>query len=110
MKKKVFISDSFEKLRKYVANEEYKGYDPYDTLCSPVPFRSFTSWGPVIATQVQKRNPYNIRKLLRIEKGINPKAMGLFLEAYVVLEESGIGEFTSQCDYFFQWLSENQST
>lgn len=109
MKKKVFISDSFEKLRKYVANEEYKGYDPYDTLCSPVPFKSFTSWGPVIATQVQKRNPYNIRKLLKIEKGINPKAMGLFLEAYVMLEKSGIGDYSSQCDYFFNWLCENQS-
>ena len=109
MIKKVFISDSFEKLRKYVASEEYKGYDPYDTLCSPFPFRSFSKWGPVVATQLQKRNPYNIRKLLKIEKGSNPKAMGLFLEAYVLLESSGTGEYTSQCEYFFNWLIENQS-
>lgn len=102
--------DSLELLQKYVAKEEYKGYDPYDTLCSPFPFRSFTSWGPVLATQIQKRNPVNVRRLLGIEKGHNPKAMGLFLEAYVALQKSGAGDYKSQCDYFFHWLSENQSS
>ena len=109
MKNKVFISDSFEKLRKYVIAEEYKGYDPYDTLLSPIPFRSFTSWGPVIATQIQKRNPFNIRKIVKIEKEHNPKAMGLFLEAYCNLHSSQISDYSKKMEYFFKWLSENTS-
>ncbi len=109
MKNSKLFSDSFEKLREYVAEEEYKGYDPYDTLCSPFPFRLFTSWGPVLATQIQKRNPFNIRKILGIKKGHNPKAMGLFLEAFVNLQKSGQADYVFQCDYFFKWLNQNQS-
>ena len=82
MKNSNLISNSFEKLHKYVVEEEYKGFDPYDTLCSPFPFKSFTSWGPVIATQIQKRNPINVRSILGIKKGHNPKAMGLFLKYF----------------------------
>ena len=109
MKNSNLISNSFEKLHKYVVEEEYKGFDPYDTLCSPFPFKSFTSWGPVIATQIQKRNPINVRSILGIKKGHNPKAMGLFLEAYVKLQKAGVGDYSSQCNYFFNWLNENQS-
>lgn len=103
------IEFAFASLLAYVQKEEYKGYDPYDTLCSPVPFKLFTSWGPVLATQFQKRNPINIRPLLGIKKGINPKAMGLFLEAYVLLHEAGKGNYKREIDYIFDWLSENQS-
>lgn len=110
MKGAITIDDSFNKLKKYVVAEEYKGYDPYDTLCSPFPFRRFTSWGPVLATQFQKRNPFNIRPLLGIKKEHNPKAMGLFLESYVRLHQAKQGDYTNEIEYFFKYLKENKSS
>ncbi len=101
---------SFEKLEAYISEEKYQGYDPYDTLNSWVPFHWLGKWGPVLATQVQKRNPINIRPLLGIKKEINPKAFGLFLHAYSILyKEFGKKEDLEKADYFYTWLKENAS-
>lgn len=97
-------------LEKYLVKENYKGYDPYDTLNSWVPFRLLGKWGPVLAIQFQKRNPINIRPLLGIRKEINPKAYGLFLQAYSILyKKTGKEEYLKKADYFFKWLNENYS-
>ena len=68
----------------YVENENFKGYDPYDTLNSTLPFNWLGKWGPVLAIQFQKRNPLNIRPAIGIKKEHNPKAIGLFLHAYSI--------------------------
>lgn len=58
------------------------GYDPYDVLKSPLPFNWLGKWGPVMAIQAAKRFPVNVRPLLGIQKGENPKGLGLLLNAY----------------------------
>ena len=63
---------SYNNLKHYIESENFKGYDPYDTLNSPIPFHWLGKWGPVLAIQFQKRNPFNIRKLLGIKKAHNP--------------------------------------
>jgi hypothetical protein len=104
------IKESFSILEKYIQKENYKGYDPYDTLLSWFPFRWFGKWGPVMAIQIQKRNPINIRPFLGIKKEYNPKAMGLFLHAYSLLYlKTGNREYKLQADYFFNWLKDNYS-
>lgn len=83
------IEDSFQKLADYCRREEFKGYDPYDSLNS-----KFFQKLPVIPriplvrlawTQFFKRFPYNLRPLVGVEKEYNPKALGLFLSAYCLL-------------------------
>lgn len=104
------IENSLLKLEKYLENEEFRGYDPYDTLNSWIPFQWAGKWGPVIAIQIQKRNPVNIRPILGIKKEINPKAFGLFLQAYSLLyAKSKKDEYLIKAKYFFEWLSKNQS-
>lgn len=76
------IDQSYSKLDQYVRNEHFAGYDPYDTLNSSIPFRKWGKWPPILAIQIQKRNPFGSRKLLRIKKGVNPKGLGLFLHSY----------------------------
>ena len=71
------IKHRFSQLQTYIESQAFKGYDPYDTLNSPLPFHCLGKWGPVLAIQFQKRNPFNIRKLLGIKKEYNPKAIGL---------------------------------
>ena len=65
------INNSLIKLESYIESESHKGYDPYDTLNSCIPFHFFGKWPGIFATQLQKRNPINIRPILGIKKEIN---------------------------------------
>jgi len=81
------VTDAIERLRTYVEAEDYAGYDPYDALNSPVVkcLTARSKWGRLVATQALRTCPVNLRPLLGIRKGHNPKAIGLFLGAYVAL-------------------------
>jgi hypothetical protein len=80
------IKDSFKKLFKYCEEEEYKGFDPYDSLNSRffnnIPFLSKNSLVKLAWTQFFKRSPVNLRHLVGIDKEYNPKAVGLFLSSF----------------------------
>jgi hypothetical protein len=78
------LIDALAKLQRY-CEKSYAGYDPYDALNSCIPFRKLGYWPPILAVQAMKRLPINLRPLLGVRKGVNPKAMGLFLEAYALL-------------------------
>lgn len=102
--------DSLEKLRRYVEQENFKGYDPYDTLNSPVKFRILGKFAAVLALQFQKRNPLNIRPLLGIKKEHNPKALGLFLYGYCKLHKQfPEKDYSKQTNYLFNQLKNNYS-
>ena len=98
------------KLIKYIEFQNFKGYDPYDTLNGWFPFHWLGKWGPVFATQLQKRNPVNVRPILGINKEINAKAIGLLLNAYSLLfKKTGELHYKEQADSFFRWLIDNPS-
>ena len=83
------------KLLAYCRANDWAGYDPYDALNSPVikylPFLNFRL--PRIAlTQTLKRSPLNFRPLLLIPKTENPKAIALFLMAFLKLKRAGLLE------------------
>jgi len=69
----------------YCWRKSWQGFDPYDALNSPfLTFMSMnTSLGRMICTQFVKRFPLNIRKVLWIKEGINPKGLGLFVSSLV---------------------------
>lgn len=105
------IEESLNRLKQYIEKEEFKGHDPYDTLNSFIPFSKFGKWLPILAIQFQKRNPINIRPLLGIKKGYNPKAIGLLLYAYCILYEKNKNkEYKNYIDFLFEWLQNNYST
>jgi hypothetical protein len=69
--------------------ENYYGYDPYDTLLSPIfsirPFNQrIVRFG---AQQVCKRIPISLRQILRIPKGLNPVTLGLSIQAHAYLSQ-----------------------
>lgn len=104
------IKHSLEMNISYVEASLFKGYDPYDTLNSFIPFSKMGKWIPALAIQFQKRNPINIRPLLGIKKGHNPKGMGLFLKAYCLLfEKTEDDQYKKQADFLFNWLKDNYS-
>jgi len=72
---------------RYVEAADYRGYDPYDALNSPVVrvVCGPSKWARIAATQLVRRCPLNLRPLLGIHKGHNPKGLGLFLWVYAKL-------------------------
>lgn len=84
---------------------EHKGVDPYDILRSPFPFEKLGKWPSVLATQFQKRSPLNLRPLLGIHPTLDPKAIGLALDAYCrMINVEGRSELKSVADELFQTL------
>ena len=81
------IFESLERLRDYVERAEFMGFDPYDALNSPI-LRKLScgrKQGRILFTQAVKRFPVNFRPLLGIQRGLNPKGVGLFLWGYAKL-------------------------
>ena len=87
------IREAVAKLDTYIVSEQYKGYDPYDALMSPLfhyfPFNN----KPVryIGQQIVKRLILDVRPLLGIPKGYNPVTLGLVIQglAYQIPSEPG---------------------
>jgi hypothetical protein len=77
---------SFLKLQEYCKQETYKGWDPYDGLNSKVfqslPLLPNKRISRLIWIQFIKKMPLNLRPLLKIEKGYNPKGLALFISGY----------------------------
>lgn len=101
---------SIKRLVNYCEHERFRGYDPYDTLNSFLSFGLIGKWGPLIAIQIQKRNPINIRPLIGIQKEINPKGAGLFLKAYCILYKiTSSDKYLEKAHDLFRWLNANYS-
>lgn len=84
------VVTTLRKLVAYCQAHDWAGWDPYDALNSrlfqAVPL--LNSRIPQIAlTQALKRSPVNLRSLLLIPKKQNPKALALFLSAFVKLTD-----------------------
>lgn len=84
MSDKIFAS--LGKLKDYCEKEGFSGWDPFDGLNSRVfknlPYISKSEFPRLAWIQAFKKNPVNLRKLFLIEKGYNPKGIGLFLNGY----------------------------
>ena len=81
------VRSAVEGAERFVLAEDYRGYDPYDALTSPV-FRVIRSRPRIVrrgAQQVLRRLPVNVRPLLGIRKGRNPVTLGLGLQAWALL-------------------------
>jgi len=81
------------KLLEYCQANDWAGYDPYDALNSSVfkylPFLD-SRWPRIAFTQFLKRCPVNLRPLFRIPKTENPKAIALFLTAFLKIKRIGL--------------------
>lgn len=100
----IYLKRALLDTERYVRKRQYKGYDPYDVLLSPFPFGKMGKWPPILAIQVFKRNPLNLRQLFRVPKQWNPKALGLFLHSYSILPKSD--ENRERCAWLFNKLME----
>lgn len=113
---KINLSNSINKLDKWVTMNNYKAYDPFDGLSS-----SYTKYltfnNPILKIVLQqsvRRFPINIRPLIGIKKEISTKAMGFFAQGYLNLyllnKEDKYLEKVKQClNYLIDNYSKNYS-
>lgn len=71
----------YGELYDWCRSEDFAGYDPFDGLNSEyfrrLPFRHLAT-ARLLFLQVVKRYPVNLRPLLRVSRGVNPKGVALF--------------------------------
>ncbi len=69
-------------------SQDYKGWDLYDALLSPL-FNSGSIFDisllRYVWTQINKRGPVNLRPLMGVPKSHNPKGLSLILRGYCLL-------------------------
>jgi len=73
------LREVWQKLHDFCTARQWRGYDPYDGLNSPLakflPGKSARqAW-----TQLHRRSPINLRPLCGIQPALNPKALALFV-------------------------------
>jgi SAM-dependent methyltransferase len=87
------VKPAMLKLLSYCRANEWAGYDPYDALnsrlFSVLPFLN-SRWPRLLLTQALKRSPVNVRGFLGVPKTQNPKALGLFLSAFVKFSKTDV--------------------
>jgi hypothetical protein len=109
------IVTSFNRLKNYCEQEEFKGYDPYDGLNSKlfnaIPVVNKNRYSRLVWIQAFKRSPLNLRALAGVKKEYNPKALGLFLSGYCNLYNANPQQQYLDKIYFFAArLQELQNT
>ncbi len=110
---KDLIINTIKSLHDFCIKEEFKGYSLYDSHNSIIPFQKLGRKISFYSNQIIKRSPLNFRPLIGVQKGINPKGYGLFLNAYVKMKLIGSlldEELLDNLNHkFFNWLVENAS-
>lgn len=97
-------------LDSWIEDQGFRGWDPHDALNSPLVRRLALQnrFAGIFWVQLLKRSPLNLRPLLAIQKGYNPKGMGLFLASYarkyVVSHDP---RYRENVTFLARWLLEN---
>lgn len=82
------ITKSLTNLVTYLQKNDFMGWDCFDGLNSKLfqvtPLRH-NRFFRMAVTQLVKKSPINLRRLLLIDKGYNPKGLGLFLSGFLQL-------------------------
>ena len=100
------------RLDAWIEKEKFQGWDPHDALNSPIlKTLSFEKrLTGILWVQLLKRLPGNLRPLLGVQKGYNPKGMGLFLSSYLrKFQIAGERSYWEKAALFSDWLQENIS-
>jgi hypothetical protein len=105
-------AEATQKLLKYCRENKWAGDDPYDALSSEL-FKTLpildTKIPRLVMTQALKRSPINLRRLLRIPKTQNPKALALFMSAFLKMSDTELPDRDRLIDYMIGRLIELRS-
>lgn len=113
------VWDSISRLDGWLERNGWAGYDPYDILGTsfflwlqrlapdaPLPARGLRK----VLLALERYYPLTMRRLLRVKKQVNAKAMGLFARGYLNLyQATGQARFKEKALFCLEWLLANPS-
>ena len=100
------------RLESHLRGQDFKGYDVYDGLNSPIlnALKFNSRYLGIIYVQLMRRSPINFRPLLLTKKGRNPKGIGLVVGALVKkYARTGDAKDLELAKNLAGWLLENVS-
>jgi hypothetical protein len=106
------LREAVDRIRAWGEAREWRGYDPYDALNSPLAryLTLGTELGRRLLTQAVKLTPVNVRPVLRITPEWNAKAIGLVASAYARLWAARRDETARvQALRWLEWLVANST-
>jgi hypothetical protein len=104
------LRHALDSLRAYVEEQDFAGHDPYDVLLSGWGLQRLGRRAGYAITQLHKRNPVNVRALLRIPRHRVPKGIALFLRAYAGMYALRPDpRILATMDELVRWLLENRT-
>jgi hypothetical protein len=105
-------SVAVQKLLAYCRQNNWAGDDPYDAMSSEL-FKVLPILNSkiprLVLTQTLKRIPINLRRLLRIPKTQNPKALALFMSTFLMLTNEEAPDREELIEYMIKRLIELRS-
>jgi rhamnogalacturonyl hydrolase YesR len=109
LKDKVF--ESLKRVEAWVETRDYKGYEPFDGLSSPVrPLTFGNLFLDRILMQAVRQSPFNLRPLLGIKPLDSTIGRGYMAWGYLhLLKATGNEEYGLKARKCLQWLMENKS-
>src|SRR5580698_3394196 len=106
------IRKALLKLEDWVITSEWKAYDTFDGLSSPLA-PILTLGIPLLRQLWQqgvRRFPINLRPLLGVKPSMSTKGMGFFAQGYLKLfQTDGREEYRARMRFCLDWLRDNRN-
>lgn len=105
------IRDSANKVEKWIEDHNYKGYEPFDGLSSPLRRFTFGSLlGERLLQQLVRQSPINLRPALGVRPLDSTKGRGYIAWGYTKLFKlTGLGQYKEKALSCLDWLDQNRS-
>ena len=97
---------SLQRLESWLIANDFKAFDPFDGLLSPLRLLTFrTQFLQQVLQQVVRRNPFNLRPLIGIRPHTSTKGMGFLGAGYARLYRlTGDEAYHQSAKDCFDWL------
>lgn len=106
------VLGSIEHLASWLEAKNYRGYDTFDGLSSPIlrPLTFETKLGRTILLQGVRRFPINLRPILGIRAEQSSKGMGFLARGFIRMHQTtGNQEWAEKARFSLQWLIDHRS-
>jgi hypothetical protein len=105
------ILPSIEKVRRWVEEHDYKGYEPFDGLSSWArPLAFGTILGDRLLMQAIRQCPINLRPLMGVTPKDSTKGRGYMAWGYLILHRTtGHPDYLDKAVHCLEWLDQHKS-
>jgi len=105
------VRSSLEEVKKWIEEHDYKGYEPFDGLSSPLRALTFKNLLlERILTQLVRQSPVNLRPLLGITQKESTKGRGYMAHGYLILyKATGHSAYKEKAIACLDWLDRNKA-